>query len=389
MLLTEVENHRTDLLVILAGYKDKMEVLIGADPGLKRRFGTQLHLEDYSGVELAQMAETYALREFNLTFSPGLSEQLGEHIKQKHGEKLPVVNLVDGVEQTVMVSDIEQQNGGLAINLTERAVGQLQVRSVLTGKSGTSSRVLQPGDFGIKHAHRAHNAHIAPSGVARDILRRALQGDLEEGAELTGGGGGGVSVGTKEFTGHAAPPAARAAPAPPAPPTSVGAGGGRFDDDPLRAAMDQLVEALVVKVGERLGQPGLGALPAQRKGRDKPRSASGRRTARAAPTGGGTKTKTLLKSKARGKVNEWEEEEEEGEEEEEEEEAEQVLSQAQVVAALSDLGQCEAGFNWNDRASIDSPCQQCGAAKVKGWQCSGGTHWMCRACVVKHAKRGR
>ena len=35
-LLTEVENHRTDLLVILAGYEDKMEVLLDSDPGLRR-----------------------------------------------------------------------------------------------------------------------------------------------------------------------------------------------------------------------------------------------------------------------------------------------------------------------------------------------------------------
>jgi hypothetical protein len=39
-LLTEVENNRTGLLVVLAGYKDKMAKLMRADPGLPRRWGS-------------------------------------------------------------------------------------------------------------------------------------------------------------------------------------------------------------------------------------------------------------------------------------------------------------------------------------------------------------
>jgi hypothetical protein len=83
-VLLQVENNRTGLLVILAGYKDKMEVLIGADPGMKRRFGTQLDLQDYTGPELAEMARRYALREFNMVFEDGLVEQLGTHIQVMH-----------------------------------------------------------------------------------------------------------------------------------------------------------------------------------------------------------------------------------------------------------------------------------------------------------------
>ena len=41
-LLTEVENNRTSVLVILAGYKDKMARLMRADPGLPRRFPQQV-----------------------------------------------------------------------------------------------------------------------------------------------------------------------------------------------------------------------------------------------------------------------------------------------------------------------------------------------------------
>merc|ERR1712110_191495 len=46
MLLTEVENHRTEVLVVLAGYEDKMDELMRSDPGLARRFPTTLALPD-------------------------------------------------------------------------------------------------------------------------------------------------------------------------------------------------------------------------------------------------------------------------------------------------------------------------------------------------------
>jgi SpoVK/Ycf46/Vps4 family AAA+-type ATPase len=63
-LLTEVENNRTDVLVILAGYEDKMAHLLAADPGLPRRFKTTVKLADYTPPELALIAETAALDRF-------------------------------------------------------------------------------------------------------------------------------------------------------------------------------------------------------------------------------------------------------------------------------------------------------------------------------------
>ena len=56
-LLTEVENNRTGTVVILAGYEDKMKLLMRADPGLPRRFPHNLHLPNYNPVELASIAK--------------------------------------------------------------------------------------------------------------------------------------------------------------------------------------------------------------------------------------------------------------------------------------------------------------------------------------------
>ncbi|CAE7177926.1 spoVK, partial [Symbiodinium pilosum] len=109
-LLTEVENHRTGLLVVLAGYADKMDVLMDSDPGLRRRFSLVLQLEDYSAEELAEICEHAAQDRFNLSFAPGLRGSLATHIRQQHG------------------AEISQHNGGLAVTLAERAFRRLATR---------------------------------------------------------------------------------------------------------------------------------------------------------------------------------------------------------------------------------------------------------------------
>jgi Cdc6-like AAA superfamily ATPase len=47
-----VEDHRDDLVVILAGYPDEMALLVAANPGLKSRFPTSIHFPDYTTDEL-------------------------------------------------------------------------------------------------------------------------------------------------------------------------------------------------------------------------------------------------------------------------------------------------------------------------------------------------
>ncbi|CAJ1421534.1 unnamed protein product [Effrenium voratum] len=130
-LLTEVENHRTGLLVVLAGYADKMDVLMDSDPGLRRRFSLVLQLEDYTAEELAEICEHAAQDRFNLAFAPGLRDQLGRHIKTAHGQ------------------EISQHNGGLAVTLAERAFRRLATRlgDPNSGEAVSSGRELIAEDF--------------------------------------------------------------------------------------------------------------------------------------------------------------------------------------------------------------------------------------------------
>ena len=54
-LLAEMENHRDDMAVIVAGYPDDMKKFIDSNPGLKSRFSRYVPFEDYNGAELLQI----------------------------------------------------------------------------------------------------------------------------------------------------------------------------------------------------------------------------------------------------------------------------------------------------------------------------------------------
>lgn len=56
-LLKEMEDHRDDLVVIVAGYPEPMEVFLNSNPGLKSRFNKTFMFEDYSPNDMFKIFE--------------------------------------------------------------------------------------------------------------------------------------------------------------------------------------------------------------------------------------------------------------------------------------------------------------------------------------------
>src|SRR5579864_7134945 len=56
ILLQVMENQREDLVVILAGYKDRMETFFQSNPGLSSRIAHHIDFPDYSSTELERIA---------------------------------------------------------------------------------------------------------------------------------------------------------------------------------------------------------------------------------------------------------------------------------------------------------------------------------------------
>ncbi|OUN83040.1 hypothetical protein B5G06_08440 [Flavonifractor sp. An52] len=55
VILKNMEDHREDLLVIVAGYPDKMKQFLHSNPGLESRFKTIVPFDDYTGPELLEI----------------------------------------------------------------------------------------------------------------------------------------------------------------------------------------------------------------------------------------------------------------------------------------------------------------------------------------------
>ena len=56
ILLQVMENQRDDLVVILAGYKDRMDTFFGSNPGMSSRIAHHIDFPDYSADELGAIA---------------------------------------------------------------------------------------------------------------------------------------------------------------------------------------------------------------------------------------------------------------------------------------------------------------------------------------------
>ena len=87
ILLQVMENQRDDLVVILAGYKDRMDTFFQSNPGMSSRIAHHLEFPDYSVEELLQISGKM-LDAQNYRFGAGAREAferyLGLRIAQPH-----------------------------------------------------------------------------------------------------------------------------------------------------------------------------------------------------------------------------------------------------------------------------------------------------------------
>ncbi len=79
ILLQVMENQRDDLVVILAGYKDRMETFFQSNPGMSSRIAHHLDFPDYARDELEAIAQLM-LAEQGYRFSPEAAEAFQSYL---------------------------------------------------------------------------------------------------------------------------------------------------------------------------------------------------------------------------------------------------------------------------------------------------------------------
>jgi probable Rubsico expression protein CbbX len=82
ILLQVMENQRDDLVVILAGYKNRMDTFFQSNPGMSSRIAHHLDFPDYSQPELRAIAERM-LASMNYRFGDGADVAFGEYLDRR------------------------------------------------------------------------------------------------------------------------------------------------------------------------------------------------------------------------------------------------------------------------------------------------------------------
>jgi probable Rubsico expression protein CbbX len=82
ILLQVMENQRDDLVVVLAGYKDRMETFFQSNPGISSRVAHHLDFPDYSIDELLVIAQLM-LAEQMYRFSPEAQQAFEAYLKRR------------------------------------------------------------------------------------------------------------------------------------------------------------------------------------------------------------------------------------------------------------------------------------------------------------------
>lgn len=109
-MVKSLEDHKDNLIIILAGYPKEMDEFLSSNPGLKSRFPLQLVFEDYTLEELIQIAEKF-VRDKEYTITPEAKSYL--------------YRILSGMR---IRGDLESGNARSVRNLLERAIRSQAVR---------------------------------------------------------------------------------------------------------------------------------------------------------------------------------------------------------------------------------------------------------------------
>ncbi|KAI0559905.1 Protein cbbX [Gracilaria domingensis] len=82
ILLQVMEHQRDDLVVVLAGYEDRMDRFYGFNPGMSSRIGNHINFPNYSAEELVAIAKVMS-RDLQYEFAEGSDQVFTEYVEKR------------------------------------------------------------------------------------------------------------------------------------------------------------------------------------------------------------------------------------------------------------------------------------------------------------------
>jgi len=137
ILLQVMENNRDDLVVIFAGYKERMDVFYQSNPGLSSRVANHIDFPDYRAPELLAIAKLILASE-NYRFSEGATEVFADYISRRM--QLPFFANARSIRNAIDRARMRQANrlfNGMGSRLSKLDLMTIEAEDI------TASRVFQ------------------------------------------------------------------------------------------------------------------------------------------------------------------------------------------------------------------------------------------------------
>ena len=156
ILLQVMESNRDDLVVIFAGYKERMDVFYQSNPGLSSRVANHIDFPDYSASELLTIAKMILASE-NYRFSEEASAVFADYIVRRM--QLPFFANARSIRNAIDRARMRQANR--LFNAMESRLSRVDLMTIEAGDI-TASRVFQGEMEGLDRSEPLINGDPCP-----------------------------------------------------------------------------------------------------------------------------------------------------------------------------------------------------------------------------------
>ena len=142
ILLQAMENHRDDLVVILAGYADKMDRFFHSNPGFRSRVAHHIDFPDFGDAELEAIGAKM-LAAINYTLSSEAKQALADYVRLRRAQ--PLFANARSIRNALDRARLRQANRLLAAGDRELTLERL---TTIEAEDIRASRVFNQVDHG-------------------------------------------------------------------------------------------------------------------------------------------------------------------------------------------------------------------------------------------------
>ena len=180
-LLKFMEDHRENLVIVLAGYDNEMDHLLGSNPGFKSRFNQYIHFDDYNDEQLAAImismaaAQGFTIPADDVTSAVELLSR--ERAGTNFGNARAVRNVLDQAirRQAVRIASLPKGVSHTREQLSVLERGDLLGEAALAKTSGEDELNSLTGLENVKRTIREYKNQIAVAKMRGQDARNTIQ----------------------------------------------------------------------------------------------------------------------------------------------------------------------------------------------------------------------